>query len=546
MHSSAAQPSQIQTSMCLSIDQACDPACFVGIDAQEVKLIETHISWIFLVGEFAYKVKKPIRNAFLDYSTIDKRRHYCEQELRLDRRFAAPLYDSVVAVRRCDDKILFGESVDPPGTIIDYAVKMRRFDQANLIGEKLRSGQLSRDRVIELANVIAACHSTAARQPLSADRRSASLAGKIRETGGINEQTPFEDAIENLTELKELLPSESETLGELEDWTRHFFEHHVILFEGRVRAGFIRECHGDLHLDNVVDYQGKLMPFDGIEFNDRFRWIDVLSDVAFTAMDFAANGRPDFCFALVNEYLDRTGDHAALPLLRWYLVYRSLVRAKVAGIRAQQQDVIGESTSEVWQDCLRHLRLAKHFTRRSEPRLIITHGVSGSGKSYASSQMTERIGGIRLRSDVERKRLFGLAPTQRPTQGDTGTIYSDLINEANYERLGRLAKRILFAGYPVIIDATFLTRIQRKMFRRLAEGERAKFEILECDAPPAVLRERVRKRQALKNDPSDATLDVLEHQIYTREPLDEDEQRYVIRLDSVLRDYPINPSITLP
>ena len=518
MQTNTEKSAQEENSIQPWIEQAMDPASFVGVDATSVAVRETHISWVFLVGDCAFKVKKPIQTPFLDYSTLELRKHFCEEELRLDRRYTSELYLDVVPIQLEGDRLVIGASeVDRDERIIDYAVKMRRFDERALLSNQLDSAELTRQDIRDLATRVAQFHHSAERyNPL----QGIEAVGTAR---GV-----YDDAIENFTELEQLLPQTNATLKRLKKWTTEYFQRHRMQFEGRLRAGFIRECHGDLHLANIVEFEGAFVPFDGIEFNDRFRWIDTISDAAFSAMDFAAHGRTDFCYAFINSYLDETGDHASLAMMRWYLVYRSLVRAKVAALRLQQPGLSKLDESDIHGDCDNHIDLAHTFSQASEPRLWITHGVSGSGKTYASERIVEQFGAIRLRSDVERKRHFGFSPRYRPSAAQKQLMYGESASRATYARLRRMARCILRSGYPVIVDATFLHRSDREAFRTLAEHEQAAFSIVDCQTDVETSRGRIERRSQQDDDASDANLSVLAHQLETEEPLTAEERKHVI------------------
>jgi predicted kinase len=298
--------------------------------------------------------------------------------------------------------------------------------------------------------------------------------------------------------------------------------------------GFIRECHGDLHLSNVIHWRDQLIPFDGIEFNDEFRWIDVISDAAFLGMDFAARGHLDLCRSFINAYLEQTGDHASLALLRWYLVYRALVRAKVASIRAQQSGLSEHDRSAAHEDCKDHIDLAYRFTLPEQPCLWITHGLSGSGKTTGSELVVQRRGAIRLRSDIERKRHFGLSPTVHPDARIRAKLYCESANSATYGRLRRLAHSVLRAGYSVVIDAAFLKRPERELFSEMAANEGVGFAILDFHTDEQTLRQRVADRLARNDDASDADVGVLESQLASLEPLTEMEMQHVVDIPDVV------------
>ncbi len=475
-----------------------------------VEVVQTHISWVFLAGDYAYKVKKPVRNDFIDYSTLQRRYRFCLEELRLDRRYAPDIYLAVVPISAVGNSL----QVESSGEIVEYAVKMRRFPADALLSSRLASNQASSAEIRALAQQLASFHSVA----LSA---------------GSN--TPFgtpddvlRDALDNLTEPGAGTgDSESDLrlVRELREWTNETFQATRDQLLARREGGWIRECHGDLHAGNIVLWKGKLAPFDGIEFNERFRWIDVLSDVAFLAMDLIAREHAEHSSLLVSSYLERTGDYTSLELLRWYMVYRALVRAKVAGMRRAQTPGQDDQQQLATAERSRFLALARCLSHRSPPKLWITHGVSGSGKSTGAEMLVQREGAIRIRSDVERKRLIGRASQYRPSAEEQQQIYSHDATRRTYDRLSQLAAGILRAGYGVVVDATFLKREQRDQFARLARTAGCPFQILDFQADLPTLQQRILVRRSFNAGASDADLQVLKLQLQNQEMLDDSERR---------------------
>ncbi|WP_442509608.1 AAA family ATPase [Novipirellula sp. SH528] len=472
-----------------------------------VEFHETHISWVFLVGDYAYKIKKPVKTEFLDYSTLEKRQRLCWEELRLDSRFANDLYLDVVPICIVDGKL----RVEGKGIPLEYAVKMRRFPSGALLSERLKAGKLTVHEVSQLSETIADFHQSAAR---------CEQADAVSWPAFV-----FYNMNSMLRQLKQACCAQTVTMiYAVEQWSESVIRENGHQFTQRAEDGFIRECHGDLHLENVVNWQGRFIPFDGIEFNPRMRWIDVMSDAAFLMMDFAARGHLEFGRSFANHYLQRTGDYESLHTLRWFLVYRAIVRGLVASIRANQSDVSMAERDEAIADCRSHIALAHQFTTEESPVLWITHGVSGSGKTTKSELVVQQQDCFRLRSDVERKRMFGLQPTDRSSPPG---LYSDESTTATYDRLSKLAKDILRSGYSVVVDATFLEQSQRSRFRDLAFSEGVSFAILDCQADNATLHQRVADRNKRNADASDADRAVLQHQLETRQPLTSEERQHV-------------------
>ena len=473
-----------------------------------VQLIETHISSVLLAGDTAYKLKKPVNLGFLDFTTLDARRHFCELELALNRRTAPQLYLEVAPITGTPalPALSTRGAGDAP---IDYAVKMRRFESEDTIDHLLRRGALDAPLVDALAERVAAFHAAIdVAPPASAYGSSASIAG---------------DALDNFSHIARLEPPSKlhAQIQRLRQWTETESGALRERFAQRKADGFVRECHGDLHLGNVARIEGAPVLFDCIEFNDAFRWIDVMSEIAFTVMDFVDHGGAALGWRFLNRVLELNGDYAGIDVLRFYLVYRAMVRAKVALIRAAQVGVDGNDANadpSAREDFARHLADADAFAAPRPRVLILTGGVSGSGKTTLAQAVLEAQGAIRLRSDVERKRLHGLDPLARSDSTFDAGLYAPRATRATYDRLAALARALLETGFPVIVDATFLHAADRLAFVRLAHENGAQCTILWCDAPIQVLRERVAARLAAGRDASEATLEVLARQLEALEP----------------------------
>jgi hypothetical protein len=491
------------------------PGAYAERDAQ-VTHLETHISHVFLVGDHAYKIKKPLDLGFLDFSTLDKRRYYCEEELRINRRLAPELYLAVVPIRGSED----APRLEGAGPVLEYAVKMRRFSQEGLLERVIGRGELTPALIDEIAAQVAGFH-----------------AGVARAEGGVrfgSAASVVGPALQNFDQLAPLLGG-GEDRGMLEILRRWTMRQNQLLaarFDERKRAGFVRECHGDLHLGNMVLIDDTVRIFDALEFNPELRWIDVMNEVAFLAMDLAAKGRDDLAWRFVNGYLEHTGDYDGVRVLRYYLLYRAVVRAKVAAIRATQPDTAAHERRALEDKCRLHLALAMRFAEGEEPALIIHHGLSGSGKTTCSQSILETIGAIRIRSDLERKRIHGLEAAARTGAAVGGGIYAAQDTTDTYDRLARAAEAALSGGFPALVDATFLKRAQRDAFRQLAARLDVPFRIAHFDAPPEVLRQRIAARERQGMDASEAGLAVLEHQLRSIEPLTADEQALAVRFDT--------------
>jgi aminoglycoside phosphotransferase family enzyme/predicted kinase len=483
------------------------PECYPH-PVDRIELIETHLSRVFLTGKYVYKIKKPLDLGFADFSTLERRRRFCEEELRLNRRHAPAIYLEVVAIRDTPT----GPALHGDGPVVEYAVKMRQFPQEALASRMLAAGALTGDHLRSLAERVAAFHAQAA------------VAGASTPHG--QPDSVLAAALENIRQMigLHLSTGHQARLHDLWLWTEHHFAALRETFRTRKSGGFVRECHGDLHLDNVVLLDGTLAPFDGIEFNDTLRWIDIVCDAAFAVMDLVARGRPDLAWEFLDAWLEYTGDHAGLEMLRFYMVYRALVRAKVALLRDRSET----------GGFARYFDLARACVRPGTAAVFIMHGVSGSGKTTVAGALGQALGAIRIRSDVERKRLAGRSPLERTQSGIGAGLYAEDATRATYEKLRSLAAQIFRSGFPVIVDAAFSRRWQREMLRSAAEEAHVAFTIVSLRADERTLRERIRARHAAGADASEADLSVLKHQIERQEPLSAEEHLSTLTMDSAL------------
>lgn len=480
---------------------------------EHCRLIETHISWVILTGEYAYKVKKPLDLGFLDFSTLEKRHFYCEEEVRLNKRLAPSVYLGVSTITGTSLQPKLGGEGEP----IEYAVKMREFPQNAQLDRMLADNRLQPEHIDAFARLVADFH------------RQAATATAETTFGDL--EHVWQPVAENFAQIREKITHSDalETLAALEQWSSESFTNLSHLLQRRKEEGFIRECHGDMHLRNLAWIDNGPVAFDGIEFNPNLRWIDVMSEVAFLVMDLHFRGEAALAQRFLNTYLEHSGDYAGLDLIRFYLVYRALVRAKVAAIRLAQAGLAEPELAAIEREFTQYLALASNYTRESSPLLLLTRGLSGSGKTTITQPLLEHLPAVRIRSDIERKRLYGLRAEQSGHAAPSEGIYSAEATARTYQQLLMLAEEILNAGYNVIVDATFLSRNQREPFRRLAAEIHSGFVLLDLTAPSSILRKRLTQR---KGDASDADLAVLAHQLESYAPLDEDERQETISIDT--------------
>jgi len=496
----------------LGIHELMHPGAFPH-PVEHLELRETHISWVLLTGSLAYKIKKPVRFDFIDASTLRQRRHYCEEELRLNRRLAPDLYLDVVSISRVDGHAVIGGH----GPAIEYAVRMRQFETASELPSLLARGDVDEPDMMALGELLADFH----------------LRAEVSPWDGVGERTlrMFDGVMGNLAQLIAHVGADHATgkLGRLIDWTHENARALESLFRFREQSGFIRDCHGDLHAANIVRLQGRLVPFDCIDFDPLLRWIDVISDMAFLVMDLASHDRPDLAFVLLSRYLEVTGDYDGIQLLPFYAVYRALVRAKVDAISAEQ---VPSRASEFSRRLRRRIEAAVAWTSPSRPRLILMHGASGSGKSWLSERLVPRLRAIRIRSDLERKRLAGIVPKQSAAAPSGRGIYAAQFSHRTYARMAECSELCVRTGVSVIVDAAFLDAADREDFRTLATRLRVPFAIVSCQADRETLAARLLERAAGGRDPSDATLAVLDEQLRKMTAFGSSEQRRVVGVDT--------------
>ena len=491
-----------------------DPARYPH-PVETVEVVETHISYVLLTGDYAYKIKKPFDLGFLDFSTLAKRRHACAEELRINRRTAPDLYLAVWPVAgRPEEPVLNGE-----GEAFEYVVRMVQFDPERRADRCLGRGEVTPEHMRGLGIRVAELHAGAEGPPGDTDYGTLDRVRRDQEAN-----------LEQLRAELGRLPVTAERFEALAGWIARTLDRQADRLRARHREGRIREGHGDLHLANLVLREGELVPFDAIEFDPALRFTDVMADVAFAWMDLLSRERRDLGTHFLNAYLERTGDYPGLRLLPLYTVYRALVRAKVAALQAGEAE--GDESPDLLGRAGHYFRLAEENARGNTAMLLIGRGVTGVGKSLVSEPVVAELGGIRIRSDVERKRLAGMAPEESGASGVGEGIYSAEMSERTYDRLLELARPVLEAGYPVFLDATFLRSEQRRAARGLARELAVPFAILALEAPEDEIRRWMRARAEVAGNPSDADEAVLDRQLSRQDPLEAAEEPVAVRVDT--------------
>jgi aminoglycoside phosphotransferase family enzyme/predicted kinase len=474
---------------------------------QDVQLVETHISWVLLTGDYAYKIKRPVSYPFVDLKSPERRAFYCAEELRLNRRFAPELYLHVCEVREEGGSVRIGGS----GRVVEHCVKMRQFSRDQELDRLLDAGQIEPDALAAFGRELALIH---ARLPVAEPSQPWGTAEQVRR-GMLANIEQYEQAAQRAG-LRADPNLRAEVTVRLTALAREI--------DARRAQDRIRECHGDLHARNIVRRGSKLVAFDCMEFEPAFRWIDVAEEVALLVADLRARGYPRHAHAFLAGYLAQSGDFELCRVLDLYKTHRALTRAKVAVMEGALADHDAQ------------LAEARRSVTQKSPLLVLIAGLSGSGKTWLAQRLAPDLGAIHLRSDVERKRLAGLAERDDSGSATGAGLYTSDNTHRVYAHLAKCAEDVLAGGYPVIVDATFLLRSQRALFAELARRMRVRLQLVYCDAPISLLQKRIEARHAAGGDASEADLAVLDWQLKHCEPIDPTEGLDVVKVSATAAD----------
>jgi len=442
----------------------------------KIELVQTQMSFVFLTDEFVYKVKKAVNLGYLDYTSLDKRQFYCQREVELNRRLCFEVYLGVVPITRDRGAIL----VAGKGEVIEHAVKMRRLPQEAMMDVLLADNRVSAEMVTRMAQKLAAFH------------QQAETNANISTFGQVD--TITQNTEENFAQTEKYIGStiSPDKYQHIKDYTDSFIQENAPLFDKRIARGRIRDCHGDLHAAHIC-FTDDICIYDCIEFNDRFRYCDVASEVAFLAMDLDHYGRADLSRSLVNAYVDESQDRELPELLNFYKCYRAYVRGKVESFKLDDPYIAPAEKRHTLEIANSYFDLAHAYTR-SRPMLFITTGLVGTGKTTLAQALAKRLGLIVISSDVTRKQLASIPITEhRFEEFDTG-IYSLEFSRKTYAQMFSQAKNILSEGRSVIIDASFTKAEERLKAKRLAEEMGADFFIIECTLDEESIKQRLARR----------------------------------------------------
>lgn len=466
-------------------------------DPRDVYLVETHISWV-LVGPSVFKIKKPLKLPFLDFSTLSLRGRACRNEIEINRRLASRTYEDVVPVRRSDDETY---TFDGEGRIVDWAVRMRRLDEDGRADVLLARDELGQDHVDALAKALARFHSDADHGP----RVASSGAPAVIES----------NLLTNFAALREVSPElvPHELIDEIERWQLAFVRGQDALFAERIARGAIRDGHGDLRLEHVFFEEGHddFEVIDGIEFDDRLRFGDVCADIAFLSMDLARLGHVDLAERFLATYARTANDFDLYRVVDFYESYRACVRAKISAASMLRPDAATNEVDEARAEARRYLLLADSAHRRSllDPILVVVGGGIASGKSTIAERLGDALSAPVIDTDRTRKFMLGVAPTTRATARPWEGVYAPSFGHEVYAEIFRRARAVLTSGRSVVLDASFRTEALRSAARELANEFNVRFRVLECVASDSVRRGRLVSRARAPN-PSDATIDLFD------------------------------------
>lgn len=482
-----------------------------------VEMLQTHISYIFIAGEYVYKVKKDVDFGFLDFTTIEKRKYYCDAELRLNQRLAHDIYLDVVPICEDDSGMLHLTKGD---TIVDYAVMMKKIPEDRMLYRLLAEGLVEQSVMDAVARKISLFH------------RQAATGGNIDRIGGFDTIRHNHEENFQQTEAYIDITISARRYRFIQSYVHTFLQTQRDLFEKRVREHKIRDCHGDLHLQHIC-VSDDILVFDCIEFNERFRYLDVAAEVSFLAMDLDYNNYSDYGRAFINAYLSYSGDSEIPMLLNFYKCYFAYVRGKVIGFKAQDSAIDDAERQEAIETASRYFDLAYRYAASPvKPTLILTAGLMGTGKSVLADNLGTLLDARIIRSDVIRKEMLNIAPSERHHEAFGQGIYSDDITGKTYNRALQLAEDELRAGHSVVIDASFKTKRARHRASETAASLDADFFIVECLCPDTIVRERLDARMADSTEASDGRWEIFEAQKDSFEQIDEFSGDCHITVDS--------------
>lgn len=474
-----------------------------------VRMVQTHISWIFLTGRYVYKVKKPVNFLFLDFSTLEKRKFYCEKELELNKRLAPDMYLEVVPINEFGGEI----KIKGNGRAIEYAVKMKELPQESMMLKLLEKNKIGKDTIERIVKNLIKFHSKI--DVRTKDQFDSLNAIKFNWEENFNQVSPFVPRF-----------VEREKFDFIKRNIDKFFINNRDIFEKRISEGKIRECHGDLHSGNIF-ITDKIYIFDAIEFSERLRVIDVANEVAFLAMDLDFQKRPDLSNYFVEKYIEYSKDKELKKILNFYKCYRAFVRGKINFFRFSDKGVSDEEKLEAEQMAKKYFDLSYSYAKNLNPRLVIMCGLIGTGKSIFAKSLAKKIKAEVIRSDVVRKDFAKISPNVHKFEEYRKGIYSEKFTDRTYKEMIDCAKKVLLDGTSCILDATFSKKKYRKEAANLAKELNLPFFIVECTCPENIIKKRLERRMMVKSV-SDGRWEIFLDQKKSFEPVTQEEGEHIV------------------
>ena len=459
---------------------------FYGPKVKSVKILQTHISYIALTGKYAYKIKKPVNFGFLDFSNLEKRKFYCEEEIRLNRRLCPEIYNDVVTITKKDNTF----KIDGKGKIIDYAVKMKEFPQENIMTKMLHNNKIDEKIIDKILDILIKFYKTSEK---SKEINTFGSIDKIK----INTDENFEQ-----TESAIDKTISENIFNFIKKNTNKFLKEKKDVFKSRIKKGFIRDCHGDLHTGNIVVTNSDIYIFDCIEFNNRFRYSDIASDICFLVMDLDFLGHPYLSSYMIEKYIEKSGDKEIIKVLNFYKCYRAYVRGKVTGFRLDDPNIDDKEKKKINLTAKKYFNLAYYYAqlfsldllKEKKPILFITSGLTGTGKTTVARKISVDYHADLISTDAVRKELEGIDKFERHHDAYNTGLYAPSKMKITYDKIIEKAENLLKKGYNVVLDATFKTEKLRFKAQFIAKKNNAYFLIIYTTCPESIIKKYLEKR----------------------------------------------------
>jgi len=471
---------------------------------EDFKVVQTHISYVFITDFYVYKIKKPVNFGFLDFTTLEKRKYFCEREVELNRRLCPDLYLGVVPVTKSDGIYKF----EGDGEIVEYAVKMKKLPENGMMSPLLEEGKITEKHIDLINNVLVPFY------------KKAETGERVNIYGSI--ETVSYNTNENFEQTKDFvgIAISEDKYEYIVNYTKQFIQNNKELFEKRIKEGYIRDGHGDLYSANICfDDLKRVYIFDCIEFNERFRCGDVCSDIAFLAMDLDYHRFRDLSNYFITNYIEQSGDRDLSKLLNFYKCYRAYVRGKIGCFTYASSEVPEEKRREALESAKRYFDLA-YLYAGGIPKIIIFIGLSGTGKSYLAQKLLQERPAVYIASDIIRKKLANLDLDKHYYADFEKGIYTPEMTEKTYKKMIEIAKEEISYGRDVILDATFRDKKYRNLIKKEFKNTRTKLYWIWCQADDEVIKERIFKRKEEKSY-SDALWEIyLSQKKKFKEPLE--------------------------